>query len=151
MNNSKRAVTDVLSPEQRRLCMARIRSSGTQPERSLHEALKQLWSEGYRYRLQLDILGRPDFAFPKERVAIFVDGCFFHGCRDHFVSPKANSKFWHDKIESNKQRDLKVNAELTRQGWRVLRFWEHEIEEEIGNAFKLIVGALESANESKRS
>lgn len=119
---------DVLTPEQRSRCMSRIKGKNTGPELRLRKAL---WNRGVRYRLDLRIPGKPDMVFPKRRVAVFIDGCFWHGCPAHGVKPKTNAIFWKDKIERNQRRDNLVNAELQRQGWRVLRFWEHEVEESI--------------------
>ncbi len=71
--------------------------------------------------------GRPDFAFPARRVAVFVYGCFWHGCPRHGTLPKSNARFWREKIARNRERDREVNRELRRRGWRVLRIWEHEL------------------------
>ena len=70
---------------------------------------------------------RPDFVFPKLRVTIFVDGCFWHGCPKHATKPKDNRVFWRRKLEGNKQRDQLVNRALRKAGWCVLRIWEHEL------------------------
>jgi len=70
---------------------------------------------------------RPDFVFPRFRLAIFVDGCFWHGCPQHATQPKGNAAFWRKKIAGNRRRDALVNRELKRAGWRVLRIWEHAL------------------------
>ena len=70
---------------------------------------------------------RPDFVFPKLRVAVFVDGCFWHGCPRHGTRPKGNASFWKKKLERNKARDREQTRALKRAGWRVLRIWEHEL------------------------
>lgn len=70
---------------------------------------------------------RPDFVFRRLRVAVFVDGCFWHGCPRHFIKPKGNAKFWRDKIATNRARDRKVNRSLRSMGWKVARVWEHEL------------------------
>lgn len=70
---------------------------------------------------------RPDFVFKKSRTAIFVDGCFWHGCPKHGTKPKGNASFWRRKFAANKSRDARVNRALRRAGWRVLRIWEHEL------------------------
>jgi len=72
-------------------------------------------------------LGRPDFVFPARRLAVFVDGCFWHGCPRHGTMPKGNRSFWRAKITRNRERDREVGAELRRLGWKVLRVWEHEL------------------------
>ena len=70
---------------------------------------------------------RPDFVFRQVRLALFVDGCFWHGCPKHATQPKNNRAFWQRKLAGNKQRDARVNRALRRSGWRVLRIWEHEL------------------------
>ena len=70
---------------------------------------------------------RPDFVFRQARLALFVDGCFWHGCPKHATKPKNNRAFWHRKLSMNKARDRLVNRTLRRGGWRVLRIWEHEL------------------------
>jgi DNA mismatch endonuclease (patch repair protein) len=73
------------------------------------------------------LVGKPDFIFHRERVAIFVDGCFWHGCPTHYKAPSTRSSFWRTKVNTNRARDLRVAKALRRQGWRVLRIWEHEL------------------------
>ncbi len=70
---------------------------------------------------------RPDFVFPMLKLAVFVDGCFWHGCPQHATQPKTNAKFWRDKIAGNKARDKKVNRLLRAKGWKVIRVWQHEL------------------------
>jgi DNA mismatch endonuclease (patch repair protein) len=70
---------------------------------------------------------RPDFVFPKLRLAVFVDGCFWHACPLHATKPRHNAAFWRKKLAANKARDRMVNRTLRAQGWRVLRIWEHEL------------------------
>lgn len=118
---------DVLSPEQRRRCMSRNKGRDTAPELELRRVC---WSRlGLRYRVNLKAapLGKPDFWFPNEKVAVFVDGCFWHGCPVHYVAPATRSDFWQSKLEANRNRDALVTASLAREGWEVLRFWEHEV------------------------
>jgi len=104
--------------------MSRIKGKNTKPEMLLRKAL---WAKGFRYRLHAKIQGKPDVVFISQRVAIFVDGCFWHGCPLHSVKPKSNRKFWEDKLKSNRIRDKRVTASLRQQGWKVIRIWEHEI------------------------
>ncbi|WAF91663.1 very short patch repair endonuclease [Aeromonas hydrophila] len=117
-------MTDVLNEEQRKYCMSQIRGGNTTPEVLLRKAL---WRKGLRYRLRSSLPGRPDITFPKEKIAIFVDGCFWHKCPEHFQMPKTRTYFWAQKIEKNIKRDMAVNEELENMGWTVIRFWEHEI------------------------
>jgi DNA mismatch endonuclease (patch repair protein) len=73
------------------------------------------------------ILGQPDFAFAEARIAIFVDSCFWHGCPKHLRRPKSNRSYWDAKIDGNKRRDKRLTARLQSDGWKVVRFWEHDI------------------------
>ncbi|MGQ7297913.1 very short patch repair endonuclease [Quadrisphaera sp. KR29] len=94
-------------------------------------AVRQLLhASGLRYRVAFPIPGQRrrtiDIAFTRSRVAIYLDGCFWHGCPIHGTSPKANSEWWRTKIATNKARDADATAQLTDMGWTVLRYWEHE-------------------------
>ncbi len=106
--------------------MARIRSKNTKPELLLRRAL---WAEGCRYRLHHNLPGRPDLVFLRDRLAIFVDGCFWHGCPLHYSAPRTRENFWKDKLRKNVTRDLAADDALIEQGWRVLRFWEHDLKD----------------------
>ncbi len=83
---------------------------------------------GLRYRLRTKVFGSPDIVFVSAKVAVFVDGCQWHCCPDHWVRPKSNVEFWDRKFDRNRARDAEVNALLRKQGWRILRFWEHQVE-----------------------
>jgi DNA mismatch endonuclease (patch repair protein) len=104
--------------------MARVRSRDTQAELAVRRAV---WSTGLRYRLRPNLPGTPDMAFPGSKVAVFVDGCFWHGCVTHYSAPVANALFWEEKLRRNRARDRKVDAALEELGWLALRVWEHEI------------------------
>lgn len=113
------------TPRQRSYNMSRIRGKDTKPEILLRKAL---WKEGFRYTLKnKDIAGKPDMAFRKKKIVIFVDGCFWHRCPRHFVKPKSNADFWEKKIQSNIDRDRRINRDLKKEGWRVIRVWEHDL------------------------
>ena len=114
---------DVLTPEQRRLNMSRVRGKDTKPELILR---KGLHAAGFRYRLHArDLPGRPDLVFPRFHAAIMVHGCFWHGhtC-PMFRLPETRHDFWSAKIRGNKARDETAIACLTASGWRVLTIWE---------------------------
>ncbi|MFC9232781.1 very short patch repair endonuclease [Streptomyces decoyicus] len=89
-----------------------------------------LYASGHRYRLQRRVPGFSrrtiDIAFPGAKVAVFLDGCFWHGCPEHATHPKANADWWRNKLDGNIARDRETTAHLVEQGWTVLRFWEHE-------------------------
>ncbi|WP_223202693.1 very short patch repair endonuclease [Propioniciclava sp. MC1595] len=103
------------------------RRKDTSPELALRKAL---FIRGLRYRIHWPVPGRPrrtiDVAFPKARVAVFVDGCFWHGCPIHSVAPKNNGQWWERKLAANAARDEETNQSLAAAGWQVLRAWEHE-------------------------
>lgn len=102
------------------------RREGTRPELTLR---KELHRRGFRYRIQYRVDGLPrrrvDIAFPRQRVAVFVDGCFWHGCPEHCVIPTANRDWWLWKFEANTRRDEDTNSRLENLGWTVVRIWEH--------------------------
>lgn len=130
---------DVLTPTQRRYCMSRIRGRDTRPEMCLRRAL---WQCGLRYRLHASIPGRPDIVFTRAMVAVFVDGCFWHGCPQHAVLPRNNRAFWRQKLLANRRRDRKVNATLSAAGWNVFRIWEHEIRSSAQDIAERIAAAV---------
>lgn len=130
---------DVFDAQKRSEVMSRIKGRNTVPELTLRKAL---WAKGYRYRLKSNLPGRPDIIFPRQKLAVFVDGCFWHGCPEHAVSPKSNIEFWSRKLGGNIERDGIINAKLASEGWRVLRIWEHEIEADVDSAVFKIAHAI---------
>lgn len=102
--------------------MSAIHSKNTKPELVLRKAL---WAKGLRYRIHYGA-EKIDIAFPSRKVAVFVDGCFWHGCPIHSHLPKSNKEYWAPKLKKNMLRDEQTTRKLTQEGWRVLRFWEHE-------------------------
>lgn len=114
------------SPETSRR-MAKVRQKGTDAEIALRS---ELYRRGLRYRVGFEVLKKPrrvaDVTFPGLKIAVFVDGCFWHGCPEHATWPKRNAEFWRQKIETNRLRDADTNSRLQKIGWTVLRFWEHE-------------------------
>jgi len=114
------------SPEASRR-MVRVRQRDTDIEIKLRKALYAL---GLRYRLQVPLLSKPrrvaDIVFLGPRVAVFVDGCFWHGCPLHATWPKKNAEFWRTKIETNRTRDADTDRHLRRLGWEVVRVWAHQ-------------------------
>ena len=104
--------------------MAAIKSVGNvTTEQALAAAFRRLGVKGWRRHVGLP--GKPDFVFRKQRLAVFVDGCFWHNCPKHGHIPKSNRKYWRKKLGRNQERDRATNRELRRKGWRVLRLWEH--------------------------
>lgn len=119
-------MTDVLTPDQRRRCMAAIRGRDTEPEILVRSLLHRM---GYRFRLHADDLpGRPDIVLPKYRTVIRVHGCFWHrhpGC-EFSSTPKTRSEFWRAKFAGNVARDARTARRLRSEGWRVITVWECE-------------------------
>ena len=106
--------------------MASIRSRGNKStEGRLLELFRAYRVTGWRRNLRL--FGKPDFAFKGSRTVVFVDGCFWHGCPRCFKAPTSNALYWEDKIARNKARDRAVNRQLTKNGWIVVRVWEHSL------------------------
>jgi DNA mismatch endonuclease (patch repair protein) len=118
--------------------MAAIHSKNTKPEVILRKAL---WARGLRFRIHYGN-EKIDIAFPNKKVAIFVDGCFWHGCPIHSHLPKSNQEYWYPKLKKNIERDKLKNKHLEKEGWLVMHFWEHEINESLKNIEK-IKSALE--------
>lgn len=113
---------DHVSKEVRSKIMASIRSKGNQTTEVLLGKL--LWAAGLRgYRKHWRVVGRPDFAWPRRKIAVFVDGCFWHGCKCKHL-PRSNAAFWKSKIETNRARDRRNTQLLRREGWKIVRIWE---------------------------
>lgn len=116
-------MADVFSKSKRSEVMSRVRGSGNKrTELALAKLLRKHGCKGWR-RHQKNF-GKPDFVFSKSHLAVFVDGCFWHGCPKHATMPKSNRSFWCRKLSKNKKRDRLVNHTLRRQGWHVIRIWE---------------------------
>jgi DNA mismatch endonuclease, patch repair protein len=120
------AVPDVVTAAKRSQVMAAIRSGGNKAtELKLITILRAHGITGWRRHSTLP--GRPDFVFRRERLAVFVDGCFWHGCWQHCRMPKSRLKYWRPKIARNKARDRTVRRLLRHDGWSVFRIWEHAL------------------------
>jgi len=122
---------DVLTEEQRSYCMSRICAKNTVPELTLRKAISSHGIRGYRLHYRLP--GKPDIVFPGQKVAVFVDGCFWHKCPICFKSLSTNKRYWVNKISSNVKRDKIINRSLRKDGWVVIRFWEHSIRNDINS------------------
>jgi DNA mismatch endonuclease (patch repair protein) len=117
---------DVFTKAKRSEVMSRIRGRGNKDtEITLAKLLRRNRITGWRRNQK--IFGKPDFIFQKLKLAVFVDGCFWHGCPKHGTQPRGNCSFWKNKFTRNKARDRLVTRTLRAQGWRVLRIWEHEL------------------------
>ncbi len=144
-------MADVFTKAKRSEVMSRIRSRGNKDtelalvkifrrekiaggwrQRRVRLNIQRQTSNSERLKLSVGCLKssswvRPDFVFPKLKVAMFVDGCFWHACPKHSTRPKNNAVFWEKKLEANKKRDRQVNRMMRKRSWRVLRIWEHEL------------------------
>ncbi|CAN5435287.1 hypothetical protein BH23BAC3_BH23BAC3_02360 [soil metagenome] len=120
---------DNLTPEQRSKTMAAIKSSGTKIEQEFIEALLQRKIRSLEFHVD-ELPGKPDVVHRKAKIAIFLDGCFWHGCPEHYNIPETNREYWKTKIKRNKRRDRQNNNELKKAGWLVLRIWGHSIKKE---------------------
>jgi len=119
-------MVDRITREQRSKVMSAIRSKNTKPELTLR---KEFFRCKLRYRLHYGI-EKIDIAFPKCKIAVFVDGCFWHGCPIHSNLPKTNQNYWLPKLKRNIERDKEQTTRLEAEGWEVLRFWEHDLDSE---------------------
>lgn len=131
-----------ITTKQRSETMKKIKSKDTSPEITLRKAL---WAKGYRYRKNdHTVFGKPDISFKGKKVAIFVDGEFWHGYNweEKKLKIKSNRKYWIKKIEGNMARDHLVNDTLSSQGWKVLRFWDWKIKKDLDSCLKNIEVSL---------
>lgn len=107
--------------------MARVRRSGTSPELAVRQAL---WAAGLHYRIRNRLPGSPDLVYAGRRIAVFVDGCFWHGCPRHYSAPRNRRLFWAQKLRDNVARDRRVDATLRAEGWLPIHVWECETKSE---------------------
>lgn len=118
------------------------RSRDTKPELAVRRACH---ARGLRYRVDArpmpTLRRRADLVFPTERVAVFVDGCYWHGCPEHYVASKSNTDYWSEKIERNMKRDLDTDEALSAGGWEVVRVWQHENPDAAAEVVAVIVRA----------
>jgi DNA mismatch endonuclease (patch repair protein) len=119
-------MADLFTKKKRSEIMSKVKGRGNAAtELRLAGIFREFEISGWRRRAV--VFGNPDFVFPKARLAVFVDGCFWHGCPDHASWPSSNRTFWRNKFERNKGRDRIVNRTLRAKGWQVLRIWQHEL------------------------
>jgi DNA mismatch endonuclease (patch repair protein) len=126
--------------------MAGIRTRDTAPELALRRALWAAGVRGWRCNRK-DLPGRPDLAFSRAKLAVFVDGAFWHGHPSKF-QPGKSGQFWDEKIRRNQARDRAVDDELARRGWRVMRVWDFEIDREIDATVTRVVDELHASSSS---
>ena len=119
-------MADIWSKQKRSEVMSLIRSRGNKAtELRLIEIFREFHITGWRRNQPL--FGKPDFTFRRERVVVFVDGCFWHGCPKCYKRPGSNQEFWDTKIANNRKRDRRISRELRQEGWKVVRIWQHQL------------------------
>ncbi|MBI5386116.1 MAG: very short patch repair endonuclease [Verrucomicrobia bacterium] len=119
-------MADVFNKAKRSQIMSRVRGHGNErTELALVSLLRRNRLSGWRRNQP--VFGKPDFIFRQQRLVVFVDGCFWHGCPLHATKPATNRAFWRKKLARNKARDRLVNRTLRKAGWRVMRIWQHEL------------------------
>src|SRR3989304_3415944 len=106
--------------------MRRVKGRDTTPELILRRLLRAAGGKGYRLNRK-DLPGRPDLVISRDRIAVFVDGCFWHGCPRCYRRPSSNRSYWDAKVKRNMRRDRVQREQLRRLGWKVIRLWEHEV------------------------
>ena len=136
-------MADVLTKQQRSYCMSKVKGKNTRLEVLVR---KLMWQRGFRYKIGHGLIGKPDMVFPSCNVAVFIDGCFWHSCPKHYQIPQTNRKFWRTKIAKNKKRDNKINIQLKKEGWKIIRIWEHDIkkdpEKTVNKIIKILLGKM---------
>lgn len=133
---------DWLTPEQRSRNMSAIRSSGNKStEKAVRFRMIRAGVSGWKLCTGA-LPGKPEFVFEAARVVVFLDGCYWHGCPKCYRAPTSNSGYWSEKFRRNKDRDKRVGRLLRRDGWKVVRIWEHEIERAPGLVVEKIRGLV---------
>jgi len=141
-------MSDVFTKAKRSDVMSRIRSRGNkETELAFIKLLRQHGITGWR-RHQ-NVFGKPDFLFRRNRLAIFVDGCFWHGCPTHGRKPGSNRDYWVKKLKRNSQRDAIVKKTLKKAGWTVIRFWEHDLKKPKKCIFRITQALIRAQNRLK--
>ncbi len=138
-------MADIFTKEKRSEIMSLIRSTNTKPELTLRKIFSNtLYPLGYRYRIHYKKLpGKPDIVFVGKKVAVFMDGTFWHGYKPEKIMQRPVDDFWRKKIETNMARDKRVNYRLKKLGWKVIRIWEHDIKKSPDKIVRRILRVLE--------
>ena len=143
-------MVDTVDKATRSRIMSSIRSRGNKStEGRLRMALVRNGITAWRMHAQ-DVRGNPDFVFDEIRLAVFVDGCFWHGCRKCGHRPKSNRKYWNAKLDRNVRRDRSQRSKLRREGWSVLRVWAHELDD-LGGVARRVTAAIEKRKRGQSS
>ena len=132
-------MADTLTRKQRSYCMSRIRSRWTSQEKKIHNYLK---GRKIRHKMHPRIYGSPDLILKGRKTAIFLHGCFWHKCPKCYREPKSNRSYWIPKIDANVARDQRAKRMLRRNGWKVVKFWDHEIKSSFEKCMEKIEGMV---------
>jgi len=135
---------DNLNREQRCRNMQHIRSTGTLPERMIARELRK--RKIYFSQYSKSLIGKPDFVFRSKKTVVFIDSDFWHGHKTRLIMPKTNLSYWRQKIQRNKKRDKIVNSALRKEGWKIIRIWEHDIKHSFNRSIARVLKALDSIN-----
>jgi len=131
---------DTVSKKKRSEIMSKVRSKDSKIEVSFRKAI---WKAEFRYRKNpTKYFGKPDLVLKKYKTVIFIDSCFWHGCKKHCRLPSTRKKYWTEKIERNKRRDKEVNRYYKKIGWQVLRIWEHKLQKDFNKTIEKIINSL---------
>ena len=137
------APMDTFSKQKRSEIMSRIKNKDSGIETLFR---KELWRNGFRYRKNSGkYFGKPDVVLKKYKSVVFIDSCFWHGCKEHCRMPKSNRAYWNKKIQGNRKRDKSVNKDLRKEGWLVVRIWEHDVLHHLQSVIKKIITSIQSA------
>jgi DNA mismatch endonuclease (patch repair protein) len=129
-------VVDIFSKTKRSDIMSKVRNKDSKIEVTLRKAL---WEKGFRYRKNsTKYFGKPDIVLPKYKTVVFMDSCFWHGCKKHSSVPSTRTEFWKKKIARNKERDKEVNRHYKKESWQVIRVWEHDLKKSLSTLNKII-------------
>jgi len=126
--------------------MSQIKSKNTKPEIIFRKLLRINGLKGYR--LHAKIPGKPDIYYPAKKLAIFIDGCFWHGCKKCLKLPKTHSAFWVKKINDNRQRDKKIRIALRKLGIKTIRFWQHEVQSSSDRIIGVVKNSINLQNKA---
>ncbi|MFA6458448.1 MAG: very short patch repair endonuclease [Patescibacteria group bacterium] len=129
-------MVDIFSKTKRSDIMSKVRNKDSKIEVTLRKAL---WEKGFRYRKNsTKYFGKPDIVLPKYKTVVFMDSCFWHGCKKHSSVPSTRTEFWKKKIARNKERDKEVNRHYKKESWQVIRVWEHDLKKSLSTLNKII-------------
>ena len=124
---------DNLSKEQRSYCMSRVKSKWTSPEKKMHNFLK---GNKIKHKMHPKLKGNPDILLTKTRTAVFIHGCFWHGCKKCYTKPKKNRKYWETKIQKNVKRGRHSIWILKKNDFKILKIWEHQLTKDFKKTFE---------------